>query len=726
MLRLLSVGCVVLVAAAESHGAAWRIEAVPATEAERALRASVDHGAPIERVSPLAEVAAQHTGTATAGLARLAAGLFLVEDKQYEDALAQLTHEDVQATTLLDHALLAVARAQEALERPTLAARSYREAAHEPLSVVACTALPRAAELFAAADDLTSAATALEETVERCPRETAAALLELGKVRRKQDKLVAAAEALDQLDREYPATDAAREAQPLLRTLMRQLRPLTDARRAERQLLKGELLLEARRSGDALYTLRRVDLRALPGVEVDRARLALGRALLARRRRTEGRSVLSSVPADSSRAAEAAFLIARDRARRDVTPYGAMADAFPETPWAQRALYGAANLYQKDARDDNALPWWRRLLDEYPDGLYTESAAWRTGWGEFRAKRFDKAAYTWERTARLRPPGSATPALLYWAARAHLARGRQERSRWLLEETVYRFKHSYHGHRARQQLARLGIRPPSVPPPTPSPEGQAGTPERPEGDRSGGKHARLRELLLIDRFDEAAAELARMGDSPTVRATLAWVEWSRERYRPAITAMKRAYPYWVSAAGDHLPREVWQILYPLRYEDELRKQASDEGLDPSLVAALILQESTFDAGAVSRAGARGLMQIMPSTGRDIARAKRMRFRTSLLHDPTTSLDFGTYYLRQISDRFEGAVDKVLVGYNAGPTRAARWTRQKPGLPEEEFIETIPFTETRFYVRIVLANREEYRRLYGLGPTPAPANGGARP
>ena len=62
----------------------------------------------------------------------------------------------------------------------------------------------------------------------------------------------------------------------------------------------------------------------------------------------------------------------------------------------------------------------------------------------------------------------------------------------------------------------------------------------------------------------------------------------------------------------------------------------------------------------------------------------------------------------------------------GPTRAARWTRQRPGLPEEEFIETIPFTETRFYVRIVLANREEYRRLYGLGPSPAPANGGARP
>jgi soluble lytic murein transglycosylase len=81
----------------------------------------------------------------------------------------------------------------------------------------------------------------------------------------------------------------------------------------------------------------------------------------------------------------------------------------------------------------------------------------------------------------------------------------------------------------------------------------------------------------------------------------------------------------------------------------------------------------------------------------------------------------------MSDRFDGAVDKVLVGYNAGPHRVDTWTSLRPGLPEEEFIETIPFTETRFYVRHVLANREAYRRLYRLGPhAPGGANGGGRP
>ena len=132
---------------------------------------------------------------------------------------------------------------------------------------------------------------------------------------------------------------------------------------------------------------------------------------------------------------------------------------------------------------------------------------------------------------------------------------------------------------------------------------------------------------------EAAAELRLLPESPRVQATLAWADWRQGRYRPAITAMKRAYPEWVGEAGDRLPSEVWQILFPLRYDRELRLAAQEEGVDPALVAALILQESSFDAGALSRAGARGLMQVMPATGRTIARAKGQRFRRAALHRP---------------------------------------------------------------------------------------------
>jgi soluble lytic murein transglycosylase len=230
---------------------------------------------------------------------------------------------------------------------------------------------------------------------------------------------------------------------------------------------------------------------------------------------------------------------------------------------------------------------------------------------------------------------------------------------------------------------------------------------------------RAQQLLLIDRLEEAADELRLLPETQRVTATLAWVEWRLGRFRPAITTMKRAYPEWIGEAGNRLPREVWQVLFPIRYEQQLVAAARDDGLDPALVAALILQESSYDPAALSRAGARGLMQVMPVTGRRIARAKGVRYKRAALNDPETSLDFGTHYLRQMSERFGGAVEKVLAAYNAGPHRVDAWTRERGELPAEDFIEAIPFTETRGYVMIVLAAREQYRRLYGLARTPAP-------
>jgi soluble lytic murein transglycosylase len=181
--------------------------------------------------------------------------------------------------------------------------------------------------------------------------------------------------------------------------------------------------------------------------------------------------------------------------------------------------------------------------------------------------------------------------------------------------------------------------------------------------------------------------------------------------------MKRAYPEWISETGDALPDEVWRVLFPIQFSETLQAKALREGLDPALVAALVCQESTFDAGAVSRAGARGLMQVLPRTGRTLARALRVRYSTKALHDPATSLTFGTRYLRQLMDRFDGRVERALAAYNAGPERVEAWTAARPDIPAEEFVESIPFTETRLYVMIVLANREEYRRIYEFAPAP---------
>jgi len=696
----------------------WRMAAEPRDAAEQAVREAVSSPDPIGALSGVAQ---KFAGTPSAGLARLGAGLRLLDAGRPQDALAQLQGADVDKMLLHDQALIASSRALEALNRFGDAARAAVAAADDPGGEAACQALPEAARLFARAGDKDQSLAALERAFKSCPQLAPETLLTLGNERLARGDRAGAAAAFEAVDRAYPLEPEAQSARARLPALADVLPPRSADERARALLERGGKLLDAGRTTEALAVLRTVPLGSLTADDADLARVRLGRVLLARGRRSEGRALLQKIEAGSPHAAEAAYRLAADSARRTGTSeaYIPVADRFRGTPWGEEALLALANHFQKDALDDSAAPWWRRLLAEYPDGRYAERAAWRAGWSDYSAGRFQAAADTFEPTARRRPPGSATAGLLYWSGRARLALGETDRARALFVETIQRYKHAYHGVRAQDALARLGgsVAPPvaadSAPPP------QLLLPE-PRGSR-----ARL--LLLIDRLDEAADALRLLPEVPRVTAALGWVEWRRGRFRPGIVAMKRAYPQWVGEAGDRLPREVWQVLYPIRYEPELTAAAREDGLDPALVAALILQESSFDADALSRVGARGLMQVMPATGRRIARAKGVRYKRAALNDPMTSLDFGTHYLRQMSERFTGAVEQVLAAYNAGPHRVDAWTAMRGQQTPDEFIETIPFSETRNYVMVVLANREQYRRLYGLARSaPPPAVEGARP
>jgi len=697
----------------------WRLAVEPRGAAEAAVREAAQSANPI---AALDAVSQRLAATPAGGLARLAAGLELLDAARPQDALAELTHPDIDKTLLRDHAFLAASRAHELLRRVPEAAAAALAAADEPGSAVVCAALPKAAELLGRAGQKDEALAALERAAAACPGAAPAALRELGALHLARGERAAAAAAFERLDREYPLAPEAKQARARLAGLTTALPPRPAADRARLLLERGSALLDAGLAGEALESLRAVPLASLGPDEADLARVRLGRALVARGRRTEGRAVLLKVEAGSPHAAEAAFRIAADSARRSRTaaPYLPVADRFPGTPWGEEALLSLANHYQKDALDEGAAPWWRRLLAEYPDGRYAERAAWRAGWGDYRAGRFEAAARTFETTARRRAPGSATAGLLYWSGRSRQALGQNDRARELFRETVQRYKNAYHGMRAQDAIARLGGIVAALPVVT----AEAPVPDLPLPEP---RASRARQLLLIERLDEAATELRLLPETPRVTATVAWVDWQRGRFRPAITAMKRAYPEWVGEAGDRLPREVWQVLFPIRFDQELLAAAREDGLDPALVAALILQESSYDPDALSRAGARGLMQVMPATGRTIARAKGVRFKRAALHDPATSLDFGTHYLGLMSERYAGAVEKVLAAYNAGPHRVDAWTLARGEQPAEDFIETIPFTETRNYVMIVLANREQYRRLYGLARTaPAPVVGGPKP
>jgi soluble lytic murein transglycosylase len=231
--------------------------------------------------------------------------------------------------------------------------------------------------------------------------------------------------------------------------------------------------------------------------------------------------------------------------------------------------------------------------------------------------------------------------------------------------------------------------------------------------------ARLRQLLLAGFSDEAVEELKLAGNTTAALEARSLIEADQGDLRSAIIYMKRARPEYVSAEIKDLPAYVWTTIYPLRHGDALRSAAQKENLDPALVAALICQESTFDERAKSVVGARGLMQIMPYTGRPLARELGMKFNPKMLHEAETSLTFGTRYFRQMLERFSSRPEAALAAYNAGPHRVDRWLAPNPAIRSDEFAESIPFTETRNYVMIILGAREQYRKLYGLEPAPRP-------
>lgn len=156
----------------------------------------------------------------------------------------------------------------------------------------------------------------------------------------------------------------------------------------------------------------------------------------------------------------------------------------------------------------------------------------------------------------------------------------------------------------------------------------------------------------------------------------------------------------------------WRLAFPMPYQEDVEKYARENDVDPYMVAGLIRQESEFNARVVSHANAYGLTQIVPSTGRDLSRRVGMRaFTTAMLFDPAVNLRLGTYYLKILLKSFGGRWEDVLAAYNGGGSRVTKWRRFGEFNEQAEFIETIPFDETRDYVQSVLRNASVYRRLY---------------
>ena len=431
----------------------------------------------------------------------------------------------------------------------------------------------------------------------------------------------------------------------------------------------------------------------------------------------------------ASRKAEAKFFyLSALRALGDqdqaVTLTRALVNEFPDSTWSDEALNSLGTQYILTNQDDLAAETFKESYEKFPAGPHAERAAWKYGWWAYTTGKYAETARVFEAAAARFPRSDYRPPWLYWAGRAREKLGQREMSDARMRLVYADYMNSYYGRLASRRLPATTAEADGDGT-SPRPFGQP--PQRPPASNVPANAPVIRRLLTVGLLDDGLNELRfaqrAYGPSPAIDATMAWVYHQKGDLRRAINVMRRAYPQFLAAGGEALPAEILQIIFPLTYWDSIKKNSAARGLDPYVTAALIAQESTFDASARSPANAWGLMQIVPSTGRRLAAALGIRrLPTSMLTNADVNIRLGTLYFSRLVSQFGGTY-YALASYNAGENRVIRWKAERPGMDEDEFIDDIPFPETQNYVKRILGTAEDYRHLYGEGggvPGPKPA------
>ena len=431
---------------------------------------------------------------------------------------------------------------------------------------------------------------------------------------------------------------------------------------------------------------------------------------------------------------KARALAALGRNAEAIAAYRALPQALPDHPRAVEALRSAAQLLERTGERADAAAAYLDLATRYPNDSGAPNARFRAGLLRYQLADLTGAQAAWEELARWYPADARAQAARFWLGKTHLQAGNLITGTAYLSETVTTSPWSYYGLRAADLLA---ARPPLTVP--------AG-PLRPCGDAveqdavfawlaewlGAASPAELRIppqalladprlergalLLRAERFDEGRTELEALRTAYRSDALaqyhLALIFRDLGLYRSSIIAAATVLQ--LAPAGDltQAPRFLGCLIYPTYFSELVEPNAADFGLPLLPTYALLRQESLFEGFATSWAAARGLMQVIPSTGAYIAESLGWPpgYETRDLYRPMVSVRFGTWYLAEQVERFGGELYPALAGYNGGPGNAARWWNAA-GQDHDLFVELIAFEETRTYVERITQHTAWYRWLY---------------
>jgi len=399
---------------------------------------------------------------------------------------------------------------------------------------------------------------------------------------------------------------------------------------------------------------------------------------------------------------------------------------YPLSRWNEEGFMAAGNFYWVNLDRTKAATYYQRVLDTFPSGKNAFNAEWRVAWVAYLNRQPD--AEDKLKAFLLKYPASGnTSDAVYWLGRVAERSGKLAEARAYFQKDVDRFPQTYFGHAAAERVSKLQPAegdPPEIldkipPPPALRPF------DEPIPAAAADRWARAQALRTIAFDSSAELELKNAyfaTSSPRFLYEAAQAAFDQGHFAAGMAYGRAIVPNFEARKREDLPLDVWKVLYPLPYEAVIRREAAKNNFDPMLAAGLMRQESTFQADALSGQNAIGLMQVIPKTGRLLARQLHVRFAPAKLFQPEYNIQLGMLYISGLV-KLTGAPEYALAAFDAGEDRIAAWKAERNYDEIPELVESIPFSETRDYVQIVLRNSEVYRMIYGQSGTPASTSAG---
>jgi soluble lytic murein transglycosylase len=442
-----------------------------------------------------------------------------------------------------------------------------------------------------------------------------------------------------------------------------------------------------------------------------------------------------------------------------IKKYEELLSKFPGSNYADDSLFRIGRIYLFGDDLKNAEKYFQRIVDEYPGGDRVKEIYWVLGWIQYKNGDYSIAGSTFSDMAGRYGKNQLGEQGLFWKAKCSEKLGEEEQAIESYKRIVDYDNFSYYTFAALTALERLGqtvelkeinteVYPdnPDIAELLPDIFGETGSVEGAEEPGSGsedpemeaevyesvaegtvgqgieqvaeyGHIDRAKELLVIELFDSAAKEIE--AASPEIADNSTGILEVSTLYLEAkdYISSQKIITKNLTKLRDNLsgPYEdyLYYLLYPYGYKEYVDRYSAEYDVDPLYILALIREESRFQPDAGSFAGALGLMQIMPATGKSIASSLGISgFNNEMLFDPEKNIKMGTYYIRAQLDNFNQNKYYACGAYNGGPGAMSRWLSKYGDQDIDEFIESITFDETRKYVKKVMGSYFFYQILYG--------------